>query len=70
MTFREKLKEDWPDHVDPRYKAGCQGCPKSYDYEKDYHCADKMTGFTIPPSEAECRACWNREMPDDAVTLE
>lgn len=69
MTFREKLKEEYPDNVSDRYRGGCQGCPKSYGYEPDYACIEKHDSLFLPSKE-ECRNCWDREMPEDAVAME
>lgn len=69
MTFREKLQEDHPDNVSERYQGGCQGCPKSYGYEPEYACIEKHGSYWLP-TQAECRSCWEREMPEDAAALE
>ena len=33
MTFREKLEEEHPACVEPRFYGGCDRCPDSYGYE-------------------------------------
>ena len=48
MTFKEKLKEEYPKIAD-KY---C-GCPKHLDYEDE----------NIYCKEMDCYECWNREMP-------
>jgi hypothetical protein len=59
MTFKEKLKKDYPSMVSNSfYGGGCKGCPYKYGYEseKDMPCKKSPGGVT-------CEQCWNRQMP-------
>lgn len=57
MTFKDKLKEEYPD----RYKLLSDGlpvgCPAAYGYEA--HCME------CPVNDISCQDCWNREIPED-----
>lgn len=52
MTFREKLKEEYPGKINENCAGGCEGCPSQYGYEERYDCKN-----------VTCKDCWNREMP-------
>lgn len=52
MTFREKLKQEHLECIDPRLVSGCKGCPPDYGYEPEFDCG------SMP-----CSACWDLEMP-------
>ena len=58
MTFKEKLKQEHPEMINPHFIGGCQGCPWGYGYEEKHEC------------KVDCEKCWNREMPTSKVTLE
>lgn len=62
MTFREKLKMEHPDMLDPLCGGGCSGCPYTYGYESvtDRPCEGMSGSYT------ECSDCWDREIPEDA----
>lgn len=58
MTFREKLLQEHPDKIAPRYVGGCKGCPRHYDYE------DKTPSeCNMWYGEERCNECWDRQMP-------
>lgn len=61
MTFKEKLKLEHPECINPHSAGGCKGCPCTYGYEdaSDAHC----TRTTRDISDERCTACWNREIP-------
>ena len=70
MTFKEKLKKEYPDKINNRVKGGCRGCPHDYGYEiyeeKHEYCffpKNKEPG-------ANCKACWNREIPEEEIEEE
>ena len=61
MTFREEVAKLHPERIDPIFQGGVCGCPRDMDtcpysfYVS--HC----------PSENDCRACWDREIPDELM---
>lgn len=55
MTFKEKLKQEYPEKLVNGCCGGCIGCPTDYGYEKENDCDGA--------SEYNCTKCWNREMP-------
>ena len=61
MTFREEAAKLRPERIDSIFKGGVCGCPRDMDtcpYSTDAsHC----------PSENDCRACWDREIPDELM---
>lgn len=61
MTFREEVAKLHSKRIDPIYQGGVCGCPRDIDtcpYSTDAsHC----------PSENDCRACWDREIPDELM---
>lgn len=59
MTYKEKLLEEYPERVDPKYRGGCCDCPKDYGYEEDKDCHYA--------TEEKCRKCWNRQMQEFKV---
>lgn len=62
MTFREKLAQEHPEEVNDRYIGGCFICPCDYGYEKT-----RSEGLCHAQNgnETICRACWDREIPED-----
>lgn len=58
MTYREKLKQERPDAVDPNWIGGCCGCPGEY-----------WTGGPITTAcgsggdRQMCTRCWDTEIP-------
>lgn len=61
MTFREEIAKLHPERIDSIFQGGVCGCPRDMDtcpYSTDAsHC----------PSENDCRACWDREIPDELM---
>lgn len=57
MTFREEAEKLHPYKISPNYVGGVLGCPR--DIEK---CPDLLSA-----SEKNCRACWDREIPDELM---
>ena len=61
MTFREEVAKLHPERIDSIFQGGVCGCPRDMDtcpYSTDMsHC----------PSENDCRACWDREIPDELM---
>lgn len=56
MTCREKLAEEHPEKVNPRYSAGCYGCPHHHNYApKPIYCGEH---------EKNCNKCWDREVEE------
>ena len=56
MTFREEVAKLHPEDLIPDCKGGVCGCPRDLD-RCPYHF----------PSEDDCRACWDREIPDELM---
>lgn len=63
MTFREKLKQEYPDCIDKNLKGGCKGCPCGYGYEKyaPKFCNSKEILDPV------CTKCWDREMKENKM---
>ena len=57
MTFREEAEKLRPYKISPNYVGGVLGCPR--DIQK---CPDLLSA-----SENNCRACWDREIPDELM---
>ncbi len=53
MTCREKLKIEYPEHVNDTYEGGCFGCPNDYGYHT--HACDSR--------RLSCEHCWDRVIP-------
>lgn len=60
MTFREKVTQEQPEMVDECYQGGVAKCPSHYGYEPH-----AVTNECNGPGEEICRACWDREMPEE-----
>lgn len=56
MTFREEVAKLHPENVDPIYQGGVLGCPR--DIKKCPY---------LGTCERNCRACWDREIPDELM---
>lgn len=64
MTCREKLKLEHPELIDDDYYlGGCVGCPSDHGYLPD-------PGEFCPIDEENCRACWDREIPEEEHTVD
>lgn len=62
MTYRDLMQIEHPNAIDPLYIGGVASCPSLQGYEAkapDACC----TAHSSPPTDAQCRACWNREAP-------
>lgn len=57
MTFREEAAKLHPYRISPNYVGGVFGCPR--DIQK---CPDLLSA-----SENNCRACWDRVIPDELM---
>ena len=68
MTFREEVAKLHPEDLIPDCKGGVWGCPRDLDtcpystYASPY--SIHASHF---PSEDDCRACWDREIPDELM---
>ena len=56
MTFREEVAKLHPENVDPIYDGGVLGCPR--DIKKCPY---------LGVCKRNCRACWDREIPDELM---
>lgn len=57
MTFREEAAKFRPERVDPIYQGGVLGCPRDID----------TCPYILGACESNCRACWDREIPDELM---
>ena len=57
MTFREEVVKLHPENVDPIYVGGVLGCPRDI----------KTCPYILGDCERNCRACWDREIPDELM---
>lgn len=56
-TFREEAAKLRPEKVNPIYQGGVCGCPRDID----------MCPYILGACESNCRACWDREIPDELM---
>lgn len=56
MTFREEAAKLHPEKVNPIYVGGVLGCPR-----------DIETCPYLGACDRNCRACWDREIPDELM---
>ena len=61
MTFREEVAKLRPERIDPIFQGGVCGCPRDIDT------CPYSTNVGHSPSENDCRACWDREIPDELM---
>ena len=61
MTFREEVAKLHPENIDHIYVGGVLGCPRDPDT------CPYLTDESLCPSENDCRACWDREIPDELM---
>lgn len=61
MTFREEVAKLHSKRIDPIYQGGVCGCPRDIDT------CPYFIGMGHCPSENDCRACWDREIPDELM---
>lgn len=55
ITYRDLLRRDHPEGVDPIFEGGCCGCPSNYGY---CDMEDQISHCTC----TSCRACWDRRV--------
>ena len=61
MTFREEVAKLRPERIDSIFQGGVCGCPRDIDT------CPYSTYASHCPSENDCRACWDREIPDELM---
>ena len=61
MTFREEVAKLRPERIDSIFQGGVCGCPRDMDT------CPYSTYASHCPSENDCRACWDREIPDELM---
>ena len=61
MTFREEVAKLHPENIDHIYVGGVLGCPR------DIYTCPYLINVRHCPSENDCRACWDREIPDELM---
>ena len=57
MTFREEAAELRPERVNPIFQGGVLGCPRDIE----------TCPYILGAYESNCRACWDREIPDELM---
>ena len=57
MTFREEAAKLHPERVKFIYVGGVLGCPRDIE----------VCPYLLGASENDCRACWDREIPDELM---
>lgn len=57
MTFREEAEKIHPYKISPNYVGGVLGCPRDIE----------TCPYLLSASERNCRACWDREIPDELM---
>ena len=57
MTFREEVAKLHSKRIDPIFQGGVCGCPRDMD----------TCPYTLCDWERNCRACWDREIPDELM---
>ena len=57
MTFREEAEKLHPYKISPNYVGGVYGCPRDIEA-----CPDLLRA-----GKKNCRACWDREIPDELM---
>ena len=57
MTFREEAEKLHPDKINPNYIGGVLGCPRDIE----------TCPYILGTYERNCRACWDREIPDELM---
>lgn len=61
MTFRDRLKEEYPNRHKDLGDGLPIGCPAAYGYET--HCIKEC-----PSNDISCQDCWDREIPEASDT--
>ena len=57
MTFREEAAKLRPERVNPIFQGGVLGCPRDIE----------TCPYILGACESNCRACWDREIPDELM---
>lgn len=57
MTFREEAAKLHPKRINPNYIGGVVGCPRDIE----------TCPYILGPCDRSCRACWDREIPDELM---
>lgn len=57
MTFREEVAKLHPENIDHIYVGGVLGCPRDIE----------TCPYILGDCERNCRACWDREIPDELM---
>ena len=57
MTFREEEAKLHPERINPNYIGGVVGCPRDIE----------ACPYILGTCENDCRACWDREIPDELM---
>ena len=57
MTFREEEAKLHPERINPNYIGGVVGCPRDIE----------TCPYILGTCENNCRACWDREIPDELM---
>ena len=57
MTFREETAKLRPERVNPIFQGGVLGCPRDIE----------TCPYILGACESNCRACWDREIPDELM---
>ena len=60
MTFREEVAKLHPENIDHIYVGGVLGCPRDIE----------TCPYILGNCERNCRACWDREIPDELMNNE
>ena len=66
MTFREEVAKLHPEDLIPDCKGGVCGCPRDID-TCPYSTNASHSPVSHFPSDDDCRACWDREIPDELM---
>lgn len=62
MTLREKVQQEDPHCVDPKYDGGVADCPGDYGY---LNCSDEFLTDACDMHD-NCTECWNQEFKEQA----
>lgn len=69
MTYREKLEQEHPKEVNPKYQGGCLACP-GVNWAGAPLCGGKdCLNAKQDRGDAGCRDCWGQEAPESLEPL-
>ena len=57
ITFREEEAKLHPERINPNYIGGVVGCPRDIE----------TCPYILGTCDSNCRACWDREIPDELM---